>query len=227
MEDQVRAKKLLAALSIWSAIALVALFYFSAYARADYLKKGDEISLRRGVIPAPRGQILDKNGVKLAWSETYYDLYLTRVPTFYLKKSTLFSQLEAILGPFELKPQPGGESLIRLNLTPQIIKSLQHLVGQYRELSIRLRFERLHHKNPSVAAVVGDVDSENGVVVGTSGLELKFDEQLRGQEGSYVVMIDSQNRWIPGKWKLEHKVVPGSDIILKRDFNQLILEEQQ
>jgi len=221
MEDQVRAKKLLVVLSAWSAMALIAFFYFSVYARADYLKKGDEISLRRGIIPAPRGQILDKNGVKLAWSETYYDLFLTRIPTFYLKKSTLFSQLETILGSFELKNQPSGESLVRSDLTPQMIKSLQHLIGQYSELNIRLRFERRHHSDPIVAKIVGNVNCKNGVIDGISGLELKFDKQLRGQEGSYVVMIDSQKRWISGKWKLEHKVIPGSDIILKREFTQL------
>ena len=222
MDDKLRAKRLLIVLATWGAIVIGTLFYYTVYARAKYLKKGDEISLRRGIIPALRGQILDRNGVKLAWSEVYYDLVLKRIPSFYLQKSSLFSKLESVIGPFTLLESETGESLVLANLEPKMVKELEPLVEQYHDLAIRLRTVRSYYMESKLKDIIGSVSSVNGEISGVSGLELKYDSELRGKSGSYVVMVDSRQRWIPGKWKLEHKVEPGVDIILKNDISQLI-----
>lgn len=221
MNNSVRAKNLLFALGLWSVIAVATHLYFAVYAQHEYLKKGDEIAMRRGVIPAPRGQILDKNGIKLAWTDTHYDLYITRVPSFYLKRSTLFKQLRLIFGEFELEESPSGEFIIKRNLTPDRIHALQTLLKEYRELALRMRFERCYIDDDIILAKVGDVEEEKGIIRGVSGLELQFDKELSGQHGRYVVMVDNMERWITGKWELEQKVVPGIDIILKESVEEL------
>lgn len=222
MDYQNRAKKLLFFFGLWGAVLASSLFYYTVYARDKYMRKGDEISLRRGIIPALRGQILDKNGVKLAWSEIHYDLILTKVPKFYLQKSSLFSKLKTLIGGFKLKEQPGGESLIMRDIQPELVKELEPLVKQYRDLTIRLRTERRHLDDPAYTKIIGDVKMGDSGLDGISGLEYKYNDELKGKAGSYVVMVDSQQKWIPGKWTLERKVQPGTDIILDKDLSQLL-----
>ena len=137
----------------------------------------------------------------------------------------MFTQLHEVLGPFELIGQTSGESLIKRDVSPKMIKDLQSLLKQYRELSLRLRFERRQISNTKISAAIGITLTKHGLITGVSGYELEYDKELRGQPGSYVVMIDSRQRWIPGKWELEYNVVPGRDIILKLSREELEMGE--
>ncbi len=191
--------------SVWFLAAVAALYYYSVHAGREYVKHGDNLALRKGVITAPRGTLFDKNGLKLAWTESRYDLVLSSIPKYPLRKKHLFDSLHKVLGVFEPVEQVDC-FVITENLSPDLYKQLESLIFTYQELNVRLRYERLF------------VTREFQDYSILSGLEQEYDGTLKGVAGEYVVMVDSLGNLVPGTWKLEKPVVAGEDVVIEESY---------
>ena len=64
-----RAWILFSLLALWALIAVGRGFWLAGPAAERYIREGEKLARVHGRIPAPRGRILDCNGVPLAWSE--------------------------------------------------------------------------------------------------------------------------------------------------------------
>ena len=205
---------------LWTVILISAHFYFAVIMRDHYRRTRDSISLRRGVIPAVRGEILDRNGVKLAWTEVRYDLVLTHLPGYYLRKKRLIEALAETSPEFRVDENVLSEQVIYRNLSTKMIHDLQSLFSEFNELQLKKQLLR-RYSDPELSDYVGRVKLTDGIMVGVSGMEKKYDKELAGRNAVYVVMVDSCGNWIPGKWRSEKKMVPGTDIILNRSVEDI------
>ena len=201
-----------ALLGAWLAAALAMNFTLAGPEREKYLELGRKLALYQAEYYAPRARLLDRDGVPLAWSERYFDLYcLVRAEELTPEAR---QQLEELLGKL---PEPPPERQIpwKRGLTAPQILALEKWNATSRILEIRPRLERIRVSlSPELRETLGEVRIENGRQVGISGAEKEFDAILAGKPGSYEVMLDRHRNWIPGTWKEQHAPCPGTDVRL-------------
>lgn len=145
-------------------------------------------------LEAPRGRILSRDGVALAWDEEELVAHATL--------ATDFDEVEKILGTERKK-----EFILKgkLNVTQTEAVKLQR-AGVY----IEKRYIRRY--NGIAPHVVGYVDaSRNGV----SGVEKQYDALLRGRPGYELVSVSPSGK-VLGRL-LTSSPLPGKDVILTID----------
>lgn len=213
---------LLILLLVWSACASGALLYYSVYARGRYLEAGQRLALRRGDFQATRGRILDRNGVSLAWSERYFDLYILQAKSGGVTPELIIKAVRDVVPDCEVAVISKTSWLLKTALTPSQILNMEPLMRSYPELTIQARTERRTVDYLEIKHEIGETVDGNGVLVGISGAELTHNSQLSGVPGTYEVMLDRRRNWIPGTWRLVKPVVPGRDVKLEFSIAELI-----
>ena len=219
-----RTKSIFVIFILWFLLILTYLFYFTVYSRPKYLAKSKSISLREGEIPAVRGSIFDKNGEKLAWTQISYDLYLKNNPTSDKQKNHLIKKIRNIFPnitpPIEFYPD---DKIIIKNLTPKNLKSIQLILSNTSELTVKPRLERSTIDIPKAKEYIGTARYINDTWIGLSGIEKKYDSYLNGSNGLYSIMLDKNERWIKGTGISQKKMIPGENLFLKVSIKELYL----
>lgn len=209
-----RSAILFAVLALWALIALARGFQLAGPAAEHYIREGEKLARSRGWIPAPRGRILDCDGVPLAWSERYFDLCwegTAGAPP----DAEVLDRLRAVV-PEAVLPtaETGARELLFRGLSPDRIRRLESLVKSGAGFRIVQRWERITVSSVRIRRRLGAVELRDGEQVGISGLELEFDSLLRGKAGEFRVLLDRCRNWIPESWELLRPPVPGRDIKL-------------
>ena len=211
---RIRAAVFFLLLLVWAAAALVRAMWLAGPRSAEYIAQGEKMARFHGMLPAMRGRILDRAGRTLAWSERYFDLYLT-LPEGSEPEEEIFEAVRRAIGEQAFpKTGTGMPMLLKRDLSPAELLALEPAVKNSRAFRIRSRVERIAVSNPAARSRLGTVRNENGELVGASGLEAEFDARLRGRAGRFEVMLDRRRNWISGSWKLLAEPVPGEDVRL-------------
>ena len=196
-------------------LAFVALLSI-AVVRATYLGSFRASSLKRAaatqqvsnvVLPAPRGSITDRNGVELAISQAADDVvadpYLIKNPV------KVSRQLAPLLGKTPMavlelvtKPRTGFVYLAHL-----LMASRANAIAKLRIAGITLipTTKRVYPRSWAASQVLGTVGWDGH---GTSGLEYRYNSDLRGTNGDRRIVndaigqpisIDDVRSTVPGK----------------------------
>jgi cell division protein FtsI/penicillin-binding protein 2 len=205
---------------IWAFFITFRLFYYTSYSREYYLEEGNRNAWRNGTIPAARGRILDKDGLPLAWTRRYYDLVVEVYPDLCKSNSVLVNELNGKI--HGLIPDEKKEKYVKKGLSPSEISLLRDYIGKYRGVKIVPRLERSYVDYPEVRKFLGKTDIYNGKYYGLEGAEQKYDFELNGTDGVYIVMLDRYRNWIPGTWKLKTAMLPGKDVMLEDSLEDII-----
>ncbi|MFC1683515.1 penicillin-binding transpeptidase domain-containing protein [Candidatus Zixiibacteriota bacterium] len=193
---QARRTFLIAVLGICIWILLVGkLFSIQILQNDEYRQRGKDQHQRRLILSAQRGEIYDRDGVKLVFNlpvKSYYAVpeevedpqrlgqlfgQLLSKPAHHitasLKQKSCFVWLARKMGPVE----------------SGLIESW-NLSGIYPLEEM----ERFYPGRCLGSQIIGFADVDNK---GLEGIELQFDEQLRGEDGWIVVQMDARGRKIP------------------------------
>ena len=215
-----RNRIIIAVFIIWAFFITFRLFYYTSYSREYYLEEGNRNAWRNGTIPAARGRILDKNGLPLAWTRRHHDLVVEVYPDLCRANSALVNELKGKI--HGLTPDEKKEKYVKKGLSPSEISSLRDYTTKYRGVKIVPRLERRYVDYPEVRKFLGKVDTYNGRYYGLDGVEKKYDSELNGTDGIYIVMLDRYRNWIPGTWKLKTEMQPGKDVMLENSLEDII-----
>lgn len=207
-----RAVILMFFLFLWAALVAARLFYFTVVARGEYLAAVERLSMRDGRIPVIRGRILDDKGNMLAWSERHLDVILTEIPDFTPRRERLECGISKMIPDFSLSTAHKG-MILKRDISPEDELSFSRLVAKFREIAFYSRVEREKVRGP-VSKLIGSLTTVEGCVRGVSGYEKLYDDELRGREGVYQVMVDRSGRWIPGTWRELIKPLNGKDVVV-------------
>ena len=178
-------------------VALVGAAFLGLVARAAYLqivaadfyrKEGEKRYAHTMDVPASRGRILDRNGLVLATSVPSPSVWAE--PREFQADAQQRRALQRLLGlsaaelDDKLDGAPGFAWLRRQVDEPlwQDVKALG-IRGVYAQRE----YKRKYPEGEAAAHVVGFTDIEES---GQEGIELRFDEQLRGRDGSRMVVRD-------------------------------------
>jgi cell division protein FtsI/penicillin-binding protein 2 len=216
-----RAVILLAVITLWGIAAFAGLLYYAILARDKYLHLGNKLALREGTFYPVRSRILDRNGIVLAWSVKYFDLYLLDPSGNKNLLKRTFKKVKAIIPDADLEPDRDAMYLLRKNISPHQIVALENLLARQLSLQIITRIERKTVDYPKVRRLLGKVKYYEGRQCGISGFEKLYDEELTGTPGKYKVMLDRSKTWIKGTWELTQRAVPGKDVKLKKSIAEM------
>jgi cell division protein FtsI (penicillin-binding protein 3) len=194
-----------------------------ALARAAYLGSVRAGSLERAaatqqvsniVVPAPRGQITDRDGAELAISESADDVvadpYLIKNPV------TASAELSSQLGTPQLtvlklltKPHTGFVYLAHLLPAAQAAAiSNLHIPG----ITLVPQTRRVYPRGDEAAQVVGSVHLDGD---GASGIEFQYDRALEGTNGERRIVSDARGQ--PISIDDLRPTVPGKTVALTID----------
>ena len=214
------------------------IIYIQSVERDEWLKVAEKQVPTRKPIPATRGNILDCNGRLLASSMPQYYMYMdTRVEALHLDNGKLFREhidtlamdLANIIGDktaAEYKSrilQAYSHKAKRLKVCDHRINYLQRQAleqnplirkGKYKSgIFFEDQHRRIKPYGILASRTIGSIYGEGGG--GNSGLEKRFDKELRGIDGmSSIQRIGGRNEQVT-----EEEAVDGLDVLTTIDAN--------
>ena len=170
-----------------------------------------------GEIPGPRGRILDRNGLPLAWSTRHFSL-VWQVPSD--NPQRLHDEVQTISKAFgldasaaEAQAATSGRELILVpDLTPRQMLTADRLRVTNSSLQVRGYTVRHRLVQPALRALLGDVTIIDGSEVGVSGQEKEHDPLLCGRPGRFRVLLNRQGKWVKETWQKTMDIGPGYDV---------------
>ncbi len=181
-----------------------------------YRKQGDERFLREIEIPTVRGMITDRNGEPLAVSSPVESVWAN--PQELSKHPHRIPELAKALGvpadylQRKVAQRAGKEFLwLKRRINPAVARAiLAHDVpGVYAQREYR----RFYPQGEAVAHILGFTNIDD---YGQEGVELAFDDWLRGKPGAKRVIRDRRGRIVENV-DLVRAAQPGKDLTLSID----------
>ncbi|WP_119717305.1 peptidoglycan D,D-transpeptidase FtsI family protein [Cognatilysobacter tabacisoli] len=181
-----------------------------------YRQQGDARFLREIPIPTSRGMITDRNGEPLAVSTPVESVWGN--PQELLKNPARIPELAKALGvPSDYLTrklsQRAGKEFVYLKRRINPDEARRILAHQIPGVFSQREFRRFYPQGEAIAHVLGFTNIDDR---GQEGLELAFDEWLRGKPGAKRVIRDRQGRIVENV-DLVRAAEPGQDLTLTID----------
>ncbi|HOV78864.1 MAG TPA: penicillin-binding protein 2 [Bacillota bacterium] len=239
MERRVIEKKMQIFLYIVSAIFLILaarLAYMQLIQNDKFSTLARENRMRLITIPAPRGEVFDRNGIKLVGNQPVYTVSLVNLDR--ADKEEVVRKLAGILGvdPREIQDKIKQQKMlyepvkIATRVSPEVVTRIEENRLDLPGVIIDIEPVREYPNGNLLAQVMGYVRQINeeqynankdkgykpGDSYGQSGLENTCEEYLRGQDGGRQVEVDSMAR--PVRDLGVKDPVPGNNLVLTIDY---------
>lgn len=179
-------------------------------------KEGDERTLRLVNSTAFRGMILDRNGSPLAVSTIAYSAWIN--PQEFAPDNTSLQSLANLLGMqaneiLHIRQQKKQREFAYLKraLAPEVAKQIKEL--GLNGLYLQQEYRRYYPEGEVTAHVVGFTNIDDN---GQEGLELGYNQWLRGEPGKKWVLKDRLGREIADVQTVQEQK-PGHDLVLSID----------
>ena len=203
------------------------LFYVTVIAKDEIFSKAQSQIVREIIIPAKRGDILDRNGSLLASTTEAYrvdaDLDTFRrlleskgkTPESYAAPlaEILGEETESILK--KLTSEHNG-IIIKRKIEKDVIDRLRAYISEEGISFLLIGYDNIRYypNNSYLSHVLGSVNVDG---TGVMGLEYWYDETLRGVSGIKIAEVDKQNRELPYSAVIQTPAINGSDLTLTID----------
>ncbi len=205
-------KFIIQGLIIFVAVILLArLFYIQVIDDSYFLSANNNVLRKINIYPA-RGIIYDRNGKILVQNEPVYDLMViprqTRtIDTLEFCKLIGITKEEFIAKMTKAKRySPFKASIFEKQLSARLYAGFQERLFEYPGFYVQNRTVRKYPDSTAahVLGYIGEVDDnmiaktnnyyQLGDYIGISGIEKSYEDILRGQRGTKVIMVDVLNR---------------------------------
>jgi penicillin-binding protein 2 len=209
---------------------------------ASYKFKADAATIDKKIIYPSRGLVYDRNGILLVHNKPIYDLYATHnLLDPNMNKAKLSRILRMSVNDLEENLNKDWSDVRFSKNVPFLIKTkidaityaqLQEILHEFPGLNVQSRSVRGYNFSGSshVLGYISEVDQSNldnnegkyekGDYIGVSGLELKYEDKLKGQKGLEYQLKDNFGRKV-GKYEdgdRDYKAVSGKNIITTLDI---------
>src|ERR1044071_314162 len=248
---RVRLRLIQAVILLLLGVLAVRLYVLQVVNGAKYAEVAENQRIRLLPIPAPRGDILDRDGHVLVNSAPIYSILLSREDTKGIDRNSLIEPLangldldpQLLRERFDqVKSQPAFESiLIKEGATQADIVWVDAHQLEYPALRVEQTPQRRYPANGSLAHVLGYVQEispeqledpkykekkyKPGDVIGQDGVEAVYDEYLRGRDGFRRVVVDSRGHIQRELDRVEPQ--SGQDIVIAIDSDLQAAAEDQ
>lgn len=225
---------------IWLMTLVLTGLFLLAAARIAVLTTSEAASLtergirqwtKAGIVTARRGTITDRKGRTLAISATAY--IVTADPRLVSNTEKFLDSIEPVLNINKeaarkrLQDKTKGSIILKRQVSRETVDALRQLRSDAPENSglKALSFDedicRYYPYGALLSQVLGltTVDSE-----GQSGLESRYEDVLRGTEGSYLRQVDARNRQLDGTegWYIPSQQGCGLVLTIDAEIQEMV-----
>jgi penicillin-binding protein 2 len=219
---QIRVVTMAVAVAVVFLVLGARLWYLQVLSSEDYSTTAQQTQQKEVAIPAQRGVIYDREGEVLA--NNVPGLNVTMIPDYMRKlendrervkelAEVLDADVEEVLAQYEaaIDPQTGnlyGAMLIKENADKEDITYISERTERFPGVAVNEDWVRSYPEGSLAAHVLGYTGAvtqdelkikgfenlSNDSVVGKSGVELRYEEVLRGEPGSQNYTVDALGR---------------------------------
>ncbi|MBI4726912.1 penicillin-binding protein 2 [candidate division TA06 bacterium] len=241
-----RVLSILALLTLGFSILLFRSGYLQVVKHGHYARLSQQNRLRRLCIPAPRGLVFDCNGVLIAQSRPGFDLVLVTVNDWQasVNKAAGLLGLDSLLLKssviLQRKIFPKDPVVLVRDLMPEQVARIEENIQYLPALRLEVESLRKAEHGSLASHLVGYTSSlgqseyaryrergySYGDYIGKGGLELKYENYLRGVHGWDFIEVDARGRDLGTVSEAERiEPDPGSNIYLTIDWRLQSLAE--
>ena len=210
------------------------IFYISVVKGDEYSAKAESHQISDSEIPAKRGSILDCEGNVLAQSATTWDIFLDPSNITDSKRDLIVDGLSDILDlddeqKNELR-EKSQENTMYVVVAEQVENDIKEEISAFRAenkvancIGTEQNTKRYYPYGQFASSVLGFTGDDNQ---GLYGLELYYDEELKGTNGRIVTVKDAQKNNLPTDYETSVDAVDGNSLVLTINQNiQYTLEK--
>ena len=219
-------------------LALVGrLYYLQVYKSSHYLTLSDKNRIQTTPLKSERGRILDRNGTVIAHNQPRYHAIFDRRKNKNFSKAlatiqTILNLTEEEVADIEKQVETVPKYIpleLKRNLSWQELSALEINSFDIPGLEILQSEERVYPHGESLSHVLGYVAKPNqddlnknillsvpGVVVGKSGLEKYYNEDLSGEFGTLMTENNARGQKI--RTLSKEQAIAGQDVTLTIDL---------
>ena len=202
------------------AVIFFRLWYLQVLSGDKYRAQANDNRVRDIVVPAPRGDIVDRNGNTLVDNRVSIAVQIEtrKLPPVGAKRRALYQRLSGVIGesPGQIdrvvrrqsKVLPYAPITVKSDVSRDVYAYLFERQEQFPGVTVgRIYLRRYPHGGVGahLFGTVGQVSPEQlkalrfkdvrpGTIVGKDGIEYTYDRYLRGRDGATRVQIDAQAR---------------------------------
>jgi len=175
---------------------------------------------------AARGEVYDRNGKLMVSIQASYDL--TVIPSEVIEFDTLrlCELTDLSIEDFRIKLKKAKdyskykESIVSEQLPAKSAAQIKEELNSFKGFDTKLNISRNY--NVDIAGhIIGFLGKENEYMEGRSGIELSYEEQLKGKEGAKVFLVDVLNipRGSVDNGDQDIDAIQGKDISITLDID--------
>lgn len=241
-----RVLSILAVLALGFSVLLARSGYLQVVKQGHYARLSQQNRLRRLMIPAPRGLVFDCSGVLIAQSRPGFDLVLVTATDWQssVSRAAGLLELDSLLLKNSVISQrrifPKDPVVLVKDLSPEQVARIEENILDLPALRLEVESLRKVEYGPLASHLIGYTSSlgqseyakyrdqgySYGDYIGKGGLELKYENYLKGVNGWDFIEVDARGRDMGTVSEAERiEPDPGSNIFLTIDWRLETLAE--
>lgn len=210
--------KLFAILLILASIALLGRLVYVMIIKSEYYNiKADDLHERERTIKAERGIIYDRNGVALATNVS-----VCTVTVIHNQITDFEKVIEVLSTELELDETEVRKSVEKVTsietIQSNVPKEVGDIIRSYKldGVNVDEDYARYYPFGTLASKVIGFTGSDNQGII---GLEVIYDEYLKGSEGSILTTTDVRGIEVENAAETRIDPVKGGDLYTSIDYN--------
>lgn len=193
------------------------LVYLMIYKSEYYTALAEDLHQRERAIKAARGKIIDANGTVLATNKTVCTI------------SVIHSQIEdpeavvaMLVKELELSEETARKKVEKVSsiekIKSNVSKETGDIIREYNLAGVKVDedYKRFYPYDSLASKVLGFTGSDNQGII---GLEVKYEEYLKGKEGIIYTVTDARGVEIDEKGENRKEPIAGNDLHISMDMN--------
>ncbi len=200
------------------------LIFLMVFRSSYYSQKAEDLHQRERTIKAARGRIMDRNGVVLADNRTVCTISVIHNQVEDTEQvTTVLSELLA-MPQEEIRKKVekySSREIIRTNVDKETGDQIrqQHLAG----VKVDEDYKRYYPYDSLASKVLGFTGGDNQGII---GLEVKYENWLKGRNGKILTMTDAAGVELENAFEDREEPVPGHDLTISLDYNIQMYAQQ-
>ena len=196
---------------------IVRLAYLMIFEAEYYQERAEQLHERERSIKAARGEIVDRNGVVLATNKT-----VCTISVIHSQLSDKETVIRMLAKELEMDEAAVRKKVEKVSSREQIKSNVEKEVGdRIREyeldgVKVDEDYKRYYPFDELASKVLGFTGSDNQGII---GLEVKYEEYLKGQNGTILTTTDARGIELEGIAEERIEPVAGNTLQLSLDYN--------